>query len=57
MAIVVAAYVLAIAGASVLVTIGANDFSERHDDVVEGRCTAGTSTDCVDEELSGLRRT
>lgn len=39
----------------VLVTIGANDFSERHDDVVEGRCTAGTSTACVDEELSGLR--
>lgn len=39
----------------VLVTIGANDFSERHDDVVEGLCTVGIAIDCVDDELGAMR--
>ncbi len=39
----------------VLVTIGANDFGPRHDDVVEGRCAVGSRIDCVDEELTALR--
>lgn len=46
----------AVGGADVvLVTIGANDFSDRHDDVVEGRCTVGSEIDCVDEELRAMR--
>lgn len=39
----------------VLVTIGANDFSDRHDEVVEGTCTVGSEIDCVDEELRAMR--
>jgi len=38
----------------VLVTIGANDFGDHHDDVVYGRCEAGNA-DCVSDELSSLR--
>jgi lysophospholipase L1-like esterase len=34
----------------VLVTIGANDFQDHHDQVVDGRCGTG-STDCVSDEL------
>jgi len=37
----------------VLVTIGANDFRDHHDDVVDGRCEAGNA-DCVSDELSSL---
>ncbi|GAA3674659.1 hypothetical protein GCM10022237_37810 [Nocardioides ginsengisoli] len=38
----------------VLLTIGANDFGDHHDDVVTGACTQGNS-DCVSDELSSLR--
>jgi lysophospholipase L1-like esterase len=38
----------------VLITIGANDFGDHHDDVVTGACTQGNS-DCVSDELSALR--
>ncbi|MEU4287182.1 SGNH/GDSL hydrolase family protein [Kribbella sp. NPDC026596] len=35
----------------VLVTIGANDFGDHHDDITTGRCT---DTDCVADELEQL---
>ena len=38
----------------VLLTIGANDFGDHHDDVVSGTCAQGNS-DCVDDELASLR--
>jgi lysophospholipase L1-like esterase len=37
----------------VLVTIGANDFSDHHDEVVERRCLA--AVDCVADEMAQLR--
>lgn len=37
-----------------LVTIGANDFGDHHDDVTSGRCEAGDA-DCVADELATLR--
>ena len=36
----------------VLLTIGANDFGDHHDDVTAGRCTGGPGTDCVSDELT-----
>jgi lysophospholipase L1-like esterase len=38
----------------VLLTIGANDFGEHHDQIVGGRCGRG-DTDCVSDELASLR--
>ena len=37
----------------VLVTIGANDFSDHHDDVTGGSCGAGS--ECVDDEVGTMR--
>jgi lysophospholipase L1-like esterase len=37
-----------------LLTIGANDFGDHHDDVVSGRCEAA-DTDCVSDDLAALR--
>ncbi len=37
-----------------LVTIGANDFGDHHEEVVHGQCVKGDE-DCVDGELSSLR--
>lgn len=37
----------------VLVTIGANDFSDHHDDVTGGDCGAGS--ECVDDEVAAMR--
>ncbi|GAB7007327.1 hypothetical protein JCM18899A_48020 [Nocardioides sp. AN3] len=37
-----------------LVTIGANDFGDHHDQVVTGECEAG-NTDCVSDELETMR--
>lgn len=37
-----------------LVTIGANDFGDHHDQVVNGECGSG-DTDCVSDELESLR--
>jgi lysophospholipase L1-like esterase len=37
-----------------LVTIGANDFGDHHDQVVSGRCGAG-DVDCVADELTSMR--
>ena len=39
----------------VLLTIGANDFGSRHDEVVEGACTVGSRVACVDQELRDMR--
>lgn len=39
----------------VLVTIGANDFGDHHDQVVDGRCGTGR-TDCVSDELGSMGR-
>jgi lysophospholipase L1-like esterase len=39
----------------VLVTIGANDFGDRHDQVVGGTCTGAGGADCVSDELATLR--
>jgi lysophospholipase L1-like esterase len=39
----------------VLVTIGANDFGDRHDQVVEGACTTNGAADCVSDELVSMR--
>lgn len=39
----------------VVVTIGANDFGDHHDEVTEGRC-ARVDTDCVADGLVTLRR-
>jgi lysophospholipase L1-like esterase len=38
-----------------LVTIGANDFSDHHDRVVEGSCAVGTADDCVSDEMATMR--
>jgi lysophospholipase L1-like esterase len=38
----------------VLVTIGANDFADHHDEVVDDECTT-TDRDCVSDELASLR--
>jgi lysophospholipase L1-like esterase len=38
----------------ILVTIGANDFGDHHDQVVSGRCESGDS-DCVSDELGTMR--
>ena len=38
----------------VLITIGANDFGDHHDDVVDGRCETA-DTDCVSDELASLQ--
>ena len=37
----------------VLVTIGANDFSDHHDDVTGGAC--GAAGECVDDEVEAMR--
>ena len=39
-----------------LVTIGANDFSDQHDNVTSGRCLGGVGTECVSDELATLER-
>ncbi len=39
----------------VLITIGANDFGDRHDEVVEGTCAPGHEAECVGEELKLMR--
>jgi len=38
----------------VLITIGANDFGDHHDQVVTGRCGTGNA-DCVADEVTALR--
>lgn len=38
----------------VLVTIGANDFGDRHDEVTEGRCARVAGGDCVSDELQRM---
>lgn len=38
----------------ILVTIGANDFGDHHDQVVDGACGTG-NTDCVSDELESMR--
>ncbi|MBM7519490.1 SGNH/GDSL hydrolase family protein [Nocardioides nitrophenolicus] len=38
----------------VLLTIGANDFGDQHDDIVGGRCSPDEA-DCVGDELTALR--
>ena len=38
-----------------LVTIGANDFADHHDQVVEGSCAVGTASDCVGDEVAAMR--
>ena len=40
----------------VLLTIGANDFADQHGSVTDGRCLAGPGTDCVQDDLQGMRR-
>jgi lysophospholipase L1-like esterase len=41
-----------VAGADiVLLTIGANDFGDHHDDVTEARCAPAAGADCVSDEL------
>jgi lysophospholipase L1-like esterase len=40
----------------VLLTIGANDFGDHHDDVVADRCALDQRDSCVDGELHRLRR-
>ena len=40
----------------VLVTIGANDFSAKHDLVTRGQCSGGLGTDCVADEVAQVRR-
>jgi lysophospholipase L1-like esterase len=45
----------AVAGADVvLLTIGANDFADHHDEVTEARCAPVTGGDCVSDELEQL---
>lgn len=39
----------------ILVTIGANDFGDHHDEVTEGRCSRPAGGDCVSDELLGMR--
>jgi lysophospholipase L1-like esterase len=38
----------------VLVTIGANDFLDRHDDVTTGKCLGGRDTACVADDLTSM---
>jgi lysophospholipase L1-like esterase len=38
----------------VLLTIGANDFGDHHDDVTEARCASTAGGDCVSDELEQL---
>jgi lysophospholipase L1-like esterase len=38
----------------VLLTIGANDFGDRHDQVTQGSCAGTASGDCVSDELDQL---
>lgn len=38
-----------------LLTIGANDFADNHDRVVEGDCAQDTATDCVSDELASMQ--
>jgi lysophospholipase L1-like esterase len=40
----------------VLITIGANDFSDHHDDVVADRCALDGQSPCVDTEMRELRQ-
>jgi lysophospholipase L1-like esterase len=45
----------AVAGADiVLLTIGANDFGDHHDEVTEARCAQTAGGDCVSDELEQL---
>jgi lysophospholipase L1-like esterase len=39
----------------VLVTIGANDFLDRHEQVVEGTCSTDGTADCASEDLASMR--
>lgn len=39
----------------ILMTIGANDFGDRHDQVVQDECTADATADCVGDELDLMR--
>jgi len=39
----------------VLVSIGANDFGDRHDQVVAGTCRPDTTSDCASEDLASMR--
>jgi len=39
----------------VLLTIGANDFADNHDRVVDDDCARDTATDCVSDELASLQ--
>ncbi len=41
----------------VMVTIGANDFADLHDEVTEGRCEDSPGPDCVSDALVRLRDT
>lgn len=47
----------AVAGADiVLLTIGANDFTDRHGDVTAGTCLTGAGNDCVSDDLASMRQ-
>jgi lysophospholipase L1-like esterase len=39
----------------VLVTIGANDFGDHHDEITTGQCSGPEGMDCVADELAALR--
>jgi lysophospholipase L1-like esterase len=39
----------------VLVSIGANDFEDRHEQVVEGTCSTDGTADCASEDLASMR--
>lgn len=39
----------------VLITIGANDFLDHHDDVVGGSCSGSGAADCVTDDLDAMR--
>lgn len=39
----------------VLVTIGANDFLDHHDDVLQGSCGTTPTSDCLSDELASMR--
>lgn len=46
----------AVAAADIdLVTIGANDFSDQHDPITDGRCPGTSGAACVEDELNLLR--
>lgn len=38
-----------------LLTIGANDFGDQHDQVVHGACAMNTASDCVRDRLASMR--